>query len=107
VGARLWYAPIPRERVRPSRSAAARGAEKSAAGAVSVWPEQKIQVGIGHAGQTVAVEEADTTFRVYRGDQLIALVLRTSTKQVARFKARKPEPSRRSSSPCSDPSSKD
>ena len=29
---------------------------------------QKIQVGIGHAGRTVTVE-ADTTFRVYDGEQ--------------------------------------
>ena len=32
---------------------------------------QKIQVGIGHAGRTVAVEEADTTFLVYDGAQLL------------------------------------
>lgn len=52
---------------------------------------QKVQVGIGHAGRTVTVEEADTTFRVYDGDQLLTEVLRTSTSQIARFKARKPE----------------
>jgi Integrase core domain len=56
---------------------------------------QKIQVGIGHAGRTVAVEEADTTFRVYDGDQLLTEVLRSTTKPIARFKARKPEPPRR------------
>ncbi len=57
--------------------------------------QQKIQVGIGHAGRTVAVEEADTTFRVYDGDQLLTEVLRGTTKPIARFKARKPEPPRR------------
>jgi len=55
---------------------------------------QKIQVGLSHAGRTITVEEADTTFRVFDGDQLLTEVLRTTTKQVARFKARKPEPPR-------------
>ncbi len=58
---------------------------------------QKVQVGIGHAGRTVTVEEADTTFHIYDGDQLLAEVIRTTTKQVARFKARKPEPPRHGS----------
>src|SRR4051812_37611444 len=58
-------------------------------GSISI-ARQKIQVGIGHAGRTVTVEEADTTFRVYDGVQLIAEAVRTTTKQVARFKARKP-----------------
>ncbi|BFU43378.1 hypothetical protein KRMM14A1004_16150 [Krasilnikovia sp. MM14-A1004] len=56
---------------------------------------QKIQVGIGHAGQTVTVEEADTTFRVYDGDELLLEVVRTTTHPIARFKARKAEPPRR------------
>ena len=38
--------------------------------------ERGLQVG---AGRTVTVEEADTTFRVYGGDQLLTEVLRTST----------------------------
>jgi transposase InsO family protein len=58
---------------------------------------QKIQVGIGHAGRTVTIEEADTTFRVYDGDQLLTEVIRSTTKPIARFKARKPEPPRRTS----------
>jgi hypothetical protein len=49
------------------------------------------------AGQTVTVEDADTTFRVYDGDQLLAAVPRTTTRPIARFKARKPEPPRRRS----------
>jgi len=53
-----------------------------------------IQVGIGHAGCTVSVQEADTTFRVYHGGRLLTEVLRTTTKQIARFKARKPGPPR-------------
>ncbi len=65
----------------------------SCRGSISI-ARQKIQVGIGHAGRTVTVEEADTTFRIYDGDQLLAEVIRTTTKQVARFKARKPEPPR-------------
>jgi hypothetical protein len=39
---------------------------------------QRIQVGIGYAGRTVTVEEADTRFRVYDGDQLLTEVLRTT-----------------------------
>jgi hypothetical protein len=58
---------------------------------------QKIQVGIGHAGQIVTVEEADTTFRVYLGDQLLTEVVRTTIRSIARFKVRQPEPPRRSS----------
>jgi hypothetical protein len=58
---------------------------------------QKIHVGIGHAGHTVTVEEADTTFRVYLGDQLLTEAVRTTTKPIARFKERKPEPPRRTS----------
>lgn len=51
---------------------------------------QKIQVGLSHAGRTITVEEADTTFRVFDGDQLLTEVLRTTTKQVARFKPANP-----------------
>lgn len=65
----------------------------SSRGSISI-ARQKIQVGIGHAGRTVTVEEADTTFRIYDGDQLLAEVIRTTTRRVARFKVRKPEPPR-------------
>ncbi len=65
----------------------------SSRGGISI-ARQKIQVGIGHAGRTVTVEEADATFRVYDGVQLVAQALRTPTKQVARFKAGKPESAR-------------
>nr|WP_279615720.1 IS481 family transposase [Micromonospora eburnea] len=61
---------------------------------VLVIASQKIHVGIGHAGQTLTVEAADTTFRVHDGDQLLTEVPRTTTKQIARFKVRKPEPPR-------------
>lgn len=56
---------------------------------------QRIHPGIAHAGHTVTVEAADTTFRVYDGNQLLTEVARTSTKAIARFKVRKPEPPRR------------
>lgn len=56
---------------------------------------QRIHVGIAHAGATLTVEAADTTFRVHDGDQLLTEVARTTTKPIARFKARKPEPARR------------
>ncbi len=55
---------------------------------------QRIHVGIGQAGHSVTVEDADTSFRVLDGDQLLTEVPRVSTKTVARFKARKPEPPR-------------
>ncbi|MEV5768010.1 hypothetical protein AB0L34_26020 [Micromonospora sp. NPDC052213] len=55
---------------------------------------QRIHVGIVHAGSTLTVEAADTTFRVHDGDQLLTEVPRTTTKDIARFKARKPEPPR-------------
>ncbi|WP_231934891.1 integrase core domain-containing protein [Micromonospora viridifaciens] len=59
---------------------------------VLVIAGQKIHVGIGHAGRTLTVEDADTTFRIHDGDQLLTEVPRTTTKPIARFKVRKPEP---------------
>jgi len=56
---------------------------------------QKIHVGARHAGQTLTVEAADTTFRIYEQDNLIAEVARTATKPITRFKVRKPEEPRR------------
>lgn len=56
---------------------------------------QRIQVGMVHAGRTVTVETADTTWRVYHGDELLTEVARTTPKAIARFKVRKPEPPRR------------
>ena len=47
---------------------------------------QKIHVGIGHAGATVTVEDADTTLRVYDGDRLLT----EATKPIARFKPQTP-----------------
>jgi hypothetical protein len=38
--------------------------------------------------------EADTTVRVSAGDQLLVEVIRTTTRPIAWFKARKPEPPR-------------
>ena len=56
---------------------------------------QRIHVGMVHAGRTVTVETGDTTWRIYHDDELLTEVARTSTKPIARFKARKPEPARR------------
>jgi hypothetical protein len=79
--------PSPRtEALRVDRRVSSRGCITVAA--------QKIQVGIGHAGRTITVEEADTSFRLLDGDQLLLEVPRTTTKTVARFKARKAEPPR-------------
>lgn len=52
---------------------------------------QKIQVGIGHAGVTVTIQDTGSTFRISLADQVIAEVARTTTKPITRFKARKPE----------------
>jgi len=56
---------------------------------------QRIQVGMVHAGRTVTVESADRTLCVYHGGELLAEVARTTTKNIARFKVRKPERPRR------------
>ena len=80
-------APAPPARpLRVDRRVSSRGSSSIA--------RQRMQVGIGHAGRTVTVEEADTTFRVHDGDQLLTEVIRTTTKRTARCKARKPEPPR-------------
>jgi hypothetical protein len=70
----------------------------SCRGAIAV-AHQRIHVGISHAGRTLDVEAADTTFRVYDRDQLVTEVPRTTTKPIARFKVRKPEPLRRRPTP--------
>ena len=62
----------------------------SSRGSIAV-AHQRITVGIAHAGATFDVEAADTTIRVYNGDQLITEVPRTTTKPIARYKVRKPE----------------
>ena len=55
---------------------------------------QRIHVGIVHAGHTLVVEAADTTWRVHDAGGLVAEVARTTTKPVTRFKVHKPEPPR-------------
>jgi hypothetical protein len=65
----------------------------SSRGALTV-AGQRVQVGMLHAGRTLDVEAADTTFRIYDGDQLLTEIARTTTRPVARFKVRKPEPPR-------------
>ncbi|RAO13975.1 hypothetical protein ONO86_06559 [Micromonospora noduli] len=60
---------------------------------------QRIHVGNAHAGATLTVEAADTTFRVHDGDQLVTEVARTTVKPIARFKVRKPKPSRAARTP--------
>jgi hypothetical protein len=62
----------------------------SSRGSLSV-ARQRIHVGMVHAGLTVTVEAADHTFRVYDGNELLTEVARTTTKNLARFKVRKPE----------------
>jgi hypothetical protein len=59
-----------------------------------VVAKQRIHVGIVHAGRTLTAEAADTTWRIYDDDGLLAEVARTSTRPVARFKVHKPEPPR-------------
>src|SRR5690242_5522047 len=43
-------------------------------------------------GRTVTVEAGDTTWRIYHGDELLTEAVHTSTKPIARFNVRKPEP---------------
>ena len=57
---------------------------------------QRITVGIGRAGETVTVVADGDRLRVHNGEQLLVDVARTTVKPIARFKARKPEPVRRS-----------
>jgi transposase InsO family protein len=52
---------------------------------------QRITVGIGHAGLTVTVSAVGDSFQVYDEDRLLTKVTRTTSKPIARFKARKPE----------------
>lgn len=51
---------------------------------------QRIHVGIGYAGATLTFEDTDSTFRITHVDQVVAEVARTTTKSIARFKARRP-----------------
>jgi transposase-like protein len=55
---------------------------------------QRIHIGIGHAGRTMTIESADNTFRIYHDTELVTEVARTTSKNIARFKVRKPEPPR-------------
>ncbi len=79
--------PVPAAKpIRVQRRVSSRGA--------LVVAGQRIHVGMVHAGRTLAVESADHTFRVYDGDELLTEVARTTTRPIARFKVRKPEPPR-------------
>lgn len=62
----------------------------SCRGAIMV-ARQRIHLGIQHAGKTVTVEVDDDTFTVQHGPDILLVVGRTGRKEVARFKARKPE----------------
>jgi hypothetical protein len=59
---------------------------------------QRIQVGFGRAGRTVTVTAAGEYFDVHDGEVLLTRVVNTTSKPIARFKARKPEPARASRS---------
>ena len=52
---------------------------------------QRIQVGFGHAGETVTVASVGGSFQIYDGDLLLLQVPNATDKPIARFKARKPE----------------
>lgn len=64
---------------------------------------QNIRIGVSHAGRTLTIEDADTTFRVHDGNHLLTEVPRTTTKPITRFKARKPEPPRQPRIACTNP----
>ena len=59
---------------------------------------QRIGVGIGHAGETVSITAEGDRFQVHNDKRMLVEVARTTAKPVARFKARKPEPSRSTTS---------
>jgi hypothetical protein len=77
----------------PAKSSVRVERRVSSRGALTI-AGQRIHVGSAHAGLTVVVESADHTFRVYDDDRILTEVSRTTTKDVARFKVRKPEPPR-------------
>ncbi|WP_084557337.1 IS481 family transposase [Couchioplanes caeruleus] len=60
---------------------------------------QRIHFGMVHAGRTVTIETADTTWRIYHDGELLTEVARTTSKNIARFKVRKPELPRRRAAP--------
>jgi transposase InsO family protein len=55
---------------------------------------QRIHVGMGHAGLTVTLSTVGDSFQVHDGDKLLLELPRRTTKPIARFKVRKPEPPR-------------
>jgi hypothetical protein len=57
--------------------------------------DQRIRVGKANAGLTVTVTTDGDTFRVHHDGRELAQVQRITSKPIARFKARKPEPPRR------------
>lgn len=57
----------------------------------SIMLAKKIHLGIQHASLIITVEVDDDTFTISHGGQVMRTVGRTSRKEVARFKARKPE----------------
>jgi hypothetical protein len=87
--ARPGHPPVPAaEPIRVQRRVSSRGA--------LVVAGQRIHVGITHAGRTLDVEPADRRIRAYDvTGALVAEVPCTTTKSIARFKVRKPEPPRR------------
>ncbi len=52
---------------------------------------QRIQVGIGHAGETVTVPAEGDRFQIHNNERLQVEVARTTVKPDCQIKARKPE----------------
>ena len=81
---------------RPTAGTGRRAAPRATSGVLPRRPRHRrtntIHVGIVHAGHTLTVESADTTWQVHDADGLVAEVARTSTEPVTRFKVHKPEP---------------
>jgi hypothetical protein len=81
---RFWAADrpprLPQPRLSVQRIVSSRGGIQVA--------RQRIQVGFGHAGQTVTIELGDTSMRVIdQHGELITTIPRTSTGEISRFKA--------------------
>ena len=67
---------------------------KCPAAAASWWPPRRFHAGMIHAGQIVTVVAEDGQFRLVIGDETVAVVPRTTTREIHRYKAYKPQASR-------------
>jgi transposase InsO family protein len=79
-------APLPEADSRVQRRVSSRGGIQVA--------RQKIQVGMTHAGKTVTVLDEDNTFRLVIDGETVAMVPRTTSREIHRYKAYATHPGR-------------